>query len=401
MNLSFLNFKKSRRGAAFIIAIMTSIFSLFAIVTISNMASTNNIQIAEDKQGKVAYYAAEGGIEDIENFFNMNQSFIGQDLASLNLPSQSSPYTLSNGSKYWVDSLSYADSNKTIIVSIVGTHEGAFRKIRARMGTTVPSAFNGYGLLTNGILTIHGTKTLEMNVHGNGGLSFSGGNTLVNNSVATQSDNTSSGIPHSETNPVGGYIPAIDVPVVPIDSLRTKSKSDSYLYSITQSDLFSQITSTPAESNIYISTSTKKQDNQITLSGDLGGKTIFIDGDVVVNVDGASSLSNGTIVSSGALTVNGSVDVGTSHSDQMDVVFAAGGDITLNGSRDFNCLFWSNGTFTQNGSSLGGRVISQEAMFLNGSFDLKSSNEMAYTGIFEPVINVSTWQQIPMTEFLK
>lgn len=397
MNLNFLNFRKSRKGAALIIALLSSIISLFAIVTISNMASTNNIQIAEDKQGKVAYYAAEAGVEDIKNFFNMNQSVIGQSLGALNLPLQSAPYTLSNGSKYWIDSLSYADSNKTIIVNVVGSSDGAFRKIRARMNSSVSSLFNDYGLLTNGVLTIHGTKVLRMNVHGNSGLSFSGGNTMENNAVATQSINSSAGLPHTQTNPVGGYVPKIDIPIVPIDSLRAKSKSDSKLLSITQSDLKTQISTAPANSQIYISTSSKKKDNVITLSGDLGGKTIFLDGDVVVDIDGGGSLTNGTIITAGKLTVNGSVDIVTSHPDQIDVVFASGDDVNLNGSRDFKCLFWSNGVFTQNGASLAGRVVAQEAIFLNGSFVLTSSEALAANSAFDQIINVSSWQQVPMS----
>lgn len=391
-----INLRKARKGSALVISIMVSLVALFVVTTLMTKSATSNMQVADDKDGKTAYYAAEGGVEDIKNFFNVNQSFMGTAFSSLTLPKATTPESLSNGSKYWVSNLSYTNSNNVAVVDIVGNYKGAYRKIRARLEVGVPSAFNDYGLLTNGILTIHGSKVLKMSIHGNGGLDLSGTNTMENNAVATQSNKPSAAAPHSQFNPIGGYVPTVYVPVIPINDLRTKSKTNNIILDINDTSLTTKINAAPAGSNIYISTNAKMNKNNITLSGNLNGKMIFLDGDVNLGIDGTQSLTNGTVVSAGKLTVNGSVDIVSSHTDQIDVVFAAGNDVTLDGSRDFKCLFWSNGVFTQNGASLAGRVIANEAIFLNGSFVLTQSDSLAVDSAFEKIVNVSSFQLIPM-----
>jgi hypothetical protein len=391
-----ISFKKARRGSAIIIAVMVSIVALFVISTIMTQSATSSTQVSDAIKGKTAYYAAEGGVEDVKNFFNLNMSAMGTSLSLLPIAKSATPESLSNGSKYWVSNLSYANSNNDAVVDIIGNYKGAYRKIRIRLKTDVPSAFNDYGLLTNGILTIHGSKILRMSIHGNGGLSLSGGNTMENNAVATQSNNSSVSAPHSQFNPIGGYVPNVYVPIIPISDLRTKAKSNNILLDISDASLTTKINDAPAGSNIYITTTNKLNKNNATLNGNLNKKMIFFDGDVNVNIEGASNLTNGTVVTAGKLNINGSIDIVSSHPDQIDVVFAAGDDVTLNGSRDFKCLFWSNGVFTQNGASLAGRVIANEAIFLNGSFVLTQSGALAVDSAFEKIIDISSFQLIPV-----
>ncbi len=300
----------------------------------------------------------------------------------------------------WVDSLTYEVSNTVAVVEVVGQFNDASRKIRVKMQTEIPSVFNDYGLLTDGVLTINGDKILNMSVHANGGLNIGDQNntTLNNNAVATQSVNSTADPPHANTNPIDGYVPEMSVPVVPISELRTQSQSDSILLDINQADLNAVIAAAPSGSNIYISgMHTNINKNDLYLSGDLGGKTIFVEGNITLQIDGANPLSNVTVVSAGDSVVNGSVDIGTSHAGQIDVVFACGGDVELNGSRDFTGLFWANGEFTQNGSStLTGRVIADSTIFVNGSFVQTSSDEVSDNNIFNKVMSTASWQQISM-----
>jgi len=387
---------KRRKGVALISSIFIAIVGMLVTMSMMAVSSSNTNQITDDKSGTTAYYAAEAGLEEVKNLFNSDTSNLGVSLAELNLPEQDSPSTLSNNASYWIDSISYSNNNKSALIYIIGKDGDAFRKIRAKMDTSIPDIYNDYGLLTDGILTIHGTKVLQMNVHANNGLFFTGGTTMENNAVATQSSDPTAGSPNSENNPVGGYEPKLDVPAVPISEYRIKGKQDNILLNINQCDLMTRINNAPAGSNIYIS-GTNNQ-SVLNLSGDMQGKFLFIDGDIQVNASGLSNLTNVMVVAAGSMEVDGSgsIDVGTAHNGQIDTVFASGGDVTLNGSRSFDSMFWTNQTFRQNGASLAGRVISQEAILFNGSFTLSQSNQLYDNGAFDKTVNVSSWQLVPI-----
>ena len=319
---------------------------------------------------------------------------LGKDLTELPLPEEGASFDLANNAQYYVNSLSYENANKIIVVEVVGQYGDAFRKVKSKLEVQIPSVFNNYGLLTNGTLSISGDTTLNMDVHANGGAEIPNDATIYNNASVTQSGPTT-----NKTYDKVEIVPIIDVPNVPINDLRIQSQSDSILLDISQADLQTQIANAPEGSNIYISTSdpSKISQNNIFLSGNMQGKTIFLDGNINVNIDGANPLSNAIIVTAGSAVVNGSVDILSSHPDEIDVVFACGGDIELNGSRDFTGLFWANGRFTQNGSStLTGRVIADEAIFVNGSFMQTSSDKVTDNGMFDKVVNISTWQQVSM-----
>ena len=384
---------KKRKGAALISSIFIAIVGMLVTMSMMAISSSNTNQITDDKSGTSAYYAAEAGLEEVKNLFNSDDSNLGVALANLDLPGEDSPAVLSNNASYWVDSISYSNDNKSALIYIIGKNGEAFRKIRAKMDTSIPDIYNDYGLLTNGVLTIHGTKTLKMNVHANNGLSFTGGTAMENNAVATQSSDPTADPPNSEYNPVGGYVPELDVPAVPISDYRIKSKEDGILLNINQADLMTSINNAPAGSKIYISGSTSR--SVLKLSGDMQEKFIFIDGDIRFYANGINDLSNVMVVAAGNMDVDGSVDIVTSHEGQIDAVLASGGDIRLDGSRNFDCMFWGNKTFRQNGASIGGRVISQEAILFNGKFTLSQSNELYNNGAFDQVINVSSWQLVP------
>jgi len=396
MKIKILN--KKKKGSALIIGIFTAIVGLLTTVTLINISESNTNQITDNKSGSIAYYAAEAGLEEIKNLFNSDYSLLGTELSSLDLPQVETEHVLNNSARYWIDSLEYQNNNKEIIANIIGEYEGAFRKIRTKMETSIPSIYDDYGLLTDGVLTIHGTKVLKMSVHANNGLSFSGGTTMENNAVASQSSDSSASAPDPLYNNIGGYIPNVEVPQVPIDEYRTKSKEDGLIYNINDSDLTTKIKNAPINSKIYISMSAKDKNKVLYLSGDMQNKFIFVDGNIKIYSNGMENLSNVMVTSAGKMEVDGSADVSTSHDGHMDVVFAAGDDVTLNGSRSFTSLFWSNGRFTQNGASLAGRVIAQEAILFNGSFTLNQSNKLYDNGSFERSINVATWQVVSMEE---
>ncbi len=391
-----MNKFKVRKGSALIISVFISMIAGMMTITMMGMTDTNINQISDNKNGLTAYYAAEAGLEEVKSFFSRDISNMGMPINDLSLPEVQTPYILANNAEYWVDSMTYTDNNSSVIVDVVGKYGDAYRKIRARLNTEIPSVFNDYGLLTDGRLRINGSKILNMSVHANSGLNFNGGNELNNNAVATQSDDPTADPPHAEHNPVGGYVPYVDVPLVPIDELRAQAQEDGIFLDINQKDLYEQINNAPDGSKIYITGGTNIKKSSIDISGNMEGKTIFVDGNVTANIDGSEPLSNVNLIISGDMRVNGSVDVISSNPDEIDVVFACGGDVKLNGSREFTSLFWANGRFTQNGSSLSGRVIANEAIFLNGSFILTNSDNLADKDIFEKVINTYSWQLVTM-----
>ncbi|MFH0703001.1 MAG: hypothetical protein V2B14_05630 [bacterium] len=455
-------FKGSHKGFSLVIVFFLSAIALLITVTMLNVAGKNADQITDNKFGKQSYYAAEAGLAKVNQAFNSGLIDFGYSLEESNLPTEGTPEELSNGALYWVDSIDYIDSGTVAVVDIIGKYKNSSRKIRARVVSSIPGEYDNYGLLTDGLLTIHGNKTLKMSIHGNDGLTLTGPNNMENNSVATQSSDSGAASPDAVSNPVGGYVPEIDVPEVPISEYKAKARAGINL-DINQPDLITQIMNAPAESIIYVAgnlayspdktlmfanynkpsnrvifipvynykdtnirlvkhttttttttttvtttvtgtttttTTTTYSGNNTTieLCGDMQGKVIFVDGDVIINANGISDLSNVMIISSGTLTVNGSVDIGTSHSGKTDVIFACENDITLNGSRDFSALFWTNGSFRQNGSSTAGRVIAQDGITFNGNFTLEGSDELYDNGMIDKVYTVASWQQVTLDE---
>lgn len=399
LNQILLFKRKKSVGISLILVIFIALVSFILITSIMAISSSNTRQISNDTEGKKAYYAAEAGISAVSNFYNSDFTNWKVSLASSGLPQSGTPAILSNGASYWIDSISYIDSNKIAVVNVIGKSKDAYRKIRARISTSIPKYFNDYGLLTNGVLTIHGKKILDMDIHANDGLVLMGPTTMQDGTVATQSDNPDAPAPDPTTNPIGGYVSPVDVPMVPISDLKEATQAGINL-DINQSNLNTQIANAPEGSYIYISnlTNSSHPNNTITLSGNMGSKVIFVDQDVTVNASGISNLSDVMIISSGKLTVNGSVDFMTSHPGEIDTVFASDGDITLNGSRKFQALFWTNGSFTQNGSSMAGRVIAQSSITFNGAFTLSASNKLFDYGAFDNIATVSSWQQISMDQ---
>jgi len=389
----FLN--KKFKGSVLIIALFISMVAIILIISMATLASDNVKQISNYHMGKLAYYATESGIAEVTNYFNTSFLNWGKTTDTAELPTVNSPKVLDNGSSYWVEKIEYTEDNKVAIIDIVGKYGDAYRKIRARIQTSMPKYFDDYGLLTDGNITIKGNKTLCMSIHANDGITLSGPTSTENNAVITQSSDSSAPAPDPTTQPIGGYVSPIEIPFVPVDDLRNSTKAGIKL-DISQIDLMEQINSAPAGSLIYIGDSTHSSNDTITISGDMQGKVIFIDKSIKINAEGLHNLSNVMIISSAGLTVNGNVDFVSSHPGQLDTVFACNDDITLNGSRNFQSLFWTNGSFTQNGSSMAGRVITQDGITFNGSFTLTSSNKLYDFGTFDKVASMASWQQIPM-----
>lgn len=387
---------KKRNASALMIVSFISMISILLIASMSTITSSNVEQVVYDKDGKTAYYAAESGLAEVSDYLNANFTNWGIELANTDLPTTTSPSINSNSSEYWVDTLTYANDNKIAIVDIIGEYNGAYRKIRARIESTIPKYFDDYGLLTNGILTINGDKTLEMSIHANDGLSLSGPTTTEFDSVATQSTDPNAEEPDPITNPVGGYVDIIEVPKVPIEALRA-SAQQGLVIDAADPDYNQKIMDAPDNTIIYV-TNPSLVWAPIDIEGDMGSKIIFVDRSIVINAQGLNNLSNVMVISSGNLIVNGSIDFISSHPDQIDVVFASEEDIVLNGSRDFNSLFWTNGRFTQNGSSMAGRVIAQNGISFNGKFTLNASDNLYDYGTFNNVATLSSWQQVAMDD---
>ncbi|OGI16569.1 MAG: hypothetical protein A2287_04615 [Candidatus Melainabacteria bacterium RIFOXYA12_FULL_32_12] len=429
--------RKASKGASLVITIFIAIVAALITITMLTLSSKNTDQLVNDKEGKKAHYAAMAGLERVISKYNAdyNGTWL-KSLADLPFPTVSSPENLNNDTSYWVDSVEYVDSGKAVMVKIIGKSKQATRKIRAKLETDIPKAFGNFGLLTDGLLSISGDKYLKMNTHGNKGLTFSGDHYMYNNSTASQSSNKLAGDPDPSSKPVGGYIPPIKVPDIPVDHLRQYAKTGLIL-NANDPNLQLKINNSPPDIPIYIQgnvISYLPQNNiilannryyhkramlipaysfqkanikyiakpasskGITFDGNQQGRFIFIEGDAIFNADGFYNLSNMMLVTTGDLTVNGYVDIDTSHAGEVDVTFASVGQITLNGSRNFAALFWTEDTFRQNGSSIAGKVISRGNLTFNGNFTLEPSGKLHDNGLIEKEVSRSSWQQISMDE---
>ena len=391
--ISFL--RKSRSANALLIATFLSVIGIMLALSVSSLSSNNSRQIINNKESAMAYYAAEAGVADSTDFLNTSFQNWGTVLINTDLPTQSTKTQLSNGAEYWVSNLSYANNNKIAIIDIIGKYKEAYRKLRVRISSSIPKYFDDYGLLTDGTLTINGKKVLDMSVHANDGLVLNGPTTMQDNTIATQSVNQNEDDPDPVTNQIGGYIDPIDVPLVPINELRELAKGGTRL-DLNDPDLSTKISQTPAGSFIYISNTTNSN-NSLNISGNMQSRIIFIDSNIIVNGQNFN-VSNVMIISAGGLTVNGSVDFVSSHSGMIDTVFACNNAITLNGSRTFKSLFWTNDSFRQNGSSMAGRVIAQNGITFNGNFTLSSSGKLFDFGTFNNIASLSSWQQVSMDQ---
>ncbi|MDD3012076.1 MAG: pilus assembly PilX N-terminal domain-containing protein [Candidatus Gastranaerophilales bacterium] len=387
-------YKKSE-GSVLLIAIFISLVAVLLVVSMSSLSTGNVKQISNYHMGKLAYYASEAGIAEVTNYFNTSFLNWGKTLDETSLPVTTDVQTLDNGAAYWVDNITYTENNKIAVIDLIGKYKDSYRKVRARIQTSIPKYFDDYGLLTDGVITINGNKTLYMSIHANDGIILSGPTSTQNDSIVTQSEDPDAEEPDPETNPIGGYVDPIEVPLVPVDDLRTFTQTGINL-DISQADLSAQIANAPAGSLIYIGDATNSSNDSITITGDMQGKVIFVDKGIVVNAQGVQNLSNVMIISSAGLTVNGSVDFLSSHDDQLDTVFACNNDITLNGSRIFKSLFWTNGSFRQNGTSMAGRVISQNGITFKGNFTLTATSKLYDFGTFDNVASLSSWQQVSM-----
>lgn len=388
--------RKTRKGTALLLSSFIAVVAGVLVTSMATLSTSNTNQIVNEKDGATAYYAAEAGVADSMDYLDSSFTNWGKTLDNTDLPTESNSSKLGNNSEYWVSNLAYANNNKIAIVDIIGKYNGAYRKLRARITSTIPKYFDDYGLLTDGTLTIRGNKTLEMSIHANEGLVLSGPTHLEDDSVATQSSDPDAEAPDPEENPIGGYVDPIDVPLIPIEELRTATQSG---LNVDLSDplYVSKIANAPAGSLIYVS-NINNSTNQLSFAGNMQSKIIFVDSNITVNAKSLPNLSNVMVISAGAMTVNGSEDIVTSHAGLVDTVFASHGNITLNGSRKFQSLFWTNGSFRQNGSSMAGRVIAQTGITFNGSFTLTESNKLFDYGTFDNIASLSSWQQVSMDE---
>ncbi|EKE03463.1 MAG: hypothetical protein ACD_20C00202G0011 [uncultured bacterium] len=428
--------RKTSKGASLLITIFISLIAILITVTMLSLSSKNTDQLVNNKEGKKAHYAAMAGLERVISKYNgdYNGTWL-KPLANLPFPTASSQENLNNGTSYWVESVEYIDSGDAAMIKVVGKSKKASRKIRARLETNIPKVFGNFGLLTDGLLSISGDKSLKMNTHGNRGLMFSGDHYMYNNSTASQSSDKSTGDPDPTTKQVGGYIPPVKVPDIPVEHLRQYAKTGKILNAI-DPNLQLKINLTPPDVPIYIQGNVISYHSQnnvllannkyipkgamllpaygfqkaqiryakvstlkgITLDGNQQGRFIFVEGDAIFNADGFNNLSNMMLLTTGNLTVNGNVDIDTSHEGEVDVTFASVGGITLNGSRNFAALFWTEDSFRQNGSSIAGKVISKGNLSFNGNFTLEPSGKLHDNGLIEKEVSRSSWQQISIDE---
>ena len=78
-------FRKARKGVTLIISFFIAAVALIMTVLVLNLSNYNTQQIVDDNDGKIAYYAAEAGINYVQNLFNSDSSKWGLQAAALSM----------------------------------------------------------------------------------------------------------------------------------------------------------------------------------------------------------------------------------------------------------------------------------------------------------------------------
>jgi len=322
--------------------IMTVILTV--LMTGTYLTTSNELAISGNyKTSKQALYQADAGLEytlaKIKYDLNGDKTVspIVAPLAVEDVDPEA--YTVPSGYSFSISApgLPWSGNGPHVIISTgYGPNNSSF-KIQAQFTKTpvLNPAFKA-GLLSDGNITIHGSPSIVGDIHANGSVTQTGAGTIVGSVSAVGTTSIGSSVSGSQTP---GAV-AIDVPPVTTD------------------DFDEWRTEAQISPNIYNAANYNFSD-----SGNLGGKIIFVDGDI--NVSG--NIINGTIVATGNITVTGSSSM---DGNSIGTAMIAGGQIRFNGSSDCYGAFWCNGSYVHNGAGrVHGSIVSGGNITRNGAFN--------------------------------
>jgi hypothetical protein len=353
---------KNQKGFALITALLI-IFALSVIGIVAvNSSVVENLITTNTKVSKQAFFLAEAGTQEAKEILRERIMDQGSSMAAqIDLvkgadgvlgTADDLPFitkTLGAGSY----SVKLADDSGQAALGIITLTATGFGPMNSRAVVkqevqavnnpprTIRDPAFTFGIVTDQNLTINGVSEIDALSDIRSG-THSNGNTVINGSgsingvVSAMGTITMTGNWNNVVTQAGAQ--HIDVPSI------TPEK-------------FSQLRAKAQETGIYFNGALTYNN-----SGNLGGKVIFVDGDVTLN----GNVANTTIVATGSVTINGSSAIdGTT----LNTAIFAGGDIIMNGDTNSYGAFWSNGSFVQNGRSrVIGSIVSIGNITRNGHF---------------------------------
>lgn len=233
------------------------------------------------------------------------------------------------------------------------------------------------GIVSGGNIYMHGEVNVSGSLHANGYISQSGaGNSIINGNVTSVSESTVS----ADVNGTVGWGEdyRINIPTVTQDNTPNEEDANVVLEDGGQidSDLIDDVWE---ESNIE-------------------SPIIYVKGDLTVVND--ADVSGLTIISEGKINFRGHSS--WNESDEVKTTIIAMEDIEFNGSGDSYGVFWCNGSFTRNGSSLvhgsivAGAAVDDTDVDFSGKMEFKYidkiSDDLPVPSPLEPV--QITWKEV-------
>jgi cytoskeletal protein CcmA (bactofilin family) len=363
----------SNENGFVLVTALIMMFVLTAIMTGAYLTTANELAISGNyKTSKMAFYQADAGVQytlrKIRDELN-GDKFVTPVISPKGIELiDPTSYGQPTGYSFTISApgLPWSGNGPHTFVSTGSGPNNSSCSIRVQFmkNDVLNPAFTA-GLLSDGDITIHGSPNITGNIHANGDVTQTGSGT-INGSVSA---NGTASVGAAVTGSTTPNADRVDVP------------------SITDDDFANWRTKANTSPNIYVSSAEAgRRGYYLSLAGDLGGKIIFIDGDVNISSD----ISNATIIATGDITINGSTSMSAG---SIGIAMIAGGDITFDGSSTSYGVFWCNGSYVHNGSgTVTGSVVAKGDITRNGSFNFQYNSNISNNNLPKIYkVSIASW----------
>lgn len=433
------------RGAALIVGL---IFMLVASVVAMSSMRGSTIQegmTANLNNKAVSFMAAEAGAAAFttliaDEAFAWGTSDWQQQIAHTRLAATA--VDDANAALYWVESVDWTQEPAEVIVRGVSrasdgtdlSDTAFFLQFSSPTTGGVNPAFRA-GLLADLNIDVKGNAQFTGSAHANGNFNVTGGNSSLSdrtildedgNPVVVVSTVSAQGSASMNGGGVNGdnVISNSEAIEVPSASLHIQETIGASSLSTEKLPHYTESCNIPsgnhggavfwcngnATTSGAFSNATVIATGNVTATNGFSDAVIYAGGDMNVggaftgstaiaegNATTSGNFSSSEIMAKGNITHNGSAQLGGDHGSTLTVKFAAGGDITVNGSNDTYGVFWADGDITQNGSStLGGAIVAGGTIRRNGVFNYVQYDDFGNmnlpTGAPQPS-RLQTWRE--------
>jgi hypothetical protein len=343
------------KGAA-LVGVLLSMLVITLLGTTAFISSTTELQIGSNyRQSLTAFYSAEAGLQQVLSVYRSDpRLFLWKKSATeMNVPEVEPAAANAGPYKFWIKAIRYDPRPFPAYAEILLcgkepihqalTHIRATLYGRAPAGLSdVPPIFK-HGIVTAGAFHLSGGGAIRSNLHANRGYSIEPASVIDDLQARNYSLSQSS------------------------DPSRTDFRAEVTVPRILDRDFQEWRSLSQRPGQCYLT-----GPQQLSLSGDQGGRLIFVDGDVTLQ---GVDLRGLTVVATGTIFLNGS-----SAPDQaqgVNAAFMAGRDIILDHFQELCGVFWTNGSFIQRGSgNVTGSIICQGDLTRGSGFQFSSRAEI-------------------------